>query len=112
MLPLGILVALMGLPTSALPIFGNAARPRDRMGATAQDISDRERGFTLTLPKGFNPDRKLLAASPDIIYAFVYGSQDDNNRNIVLLIEGMHGTIGQEKLNRKEMPPGFQGRLL
>lgn len=76
-----------------------------------QVISDKERGFTLTLPKGFT--RHLVPAheNPRIIHSFIRGNPNDNETDLFLMIERMGGTIGRERLTPAAMPPGFKGRL-
>ena len=76
-----------------------------------ETVVDDARGFTLTLPDGFEQNSELAGAAPDIIHAFVLGDPTDDELDIILFIEKMQGTIGRERLKPEDMPPGFQGRL-
>lgn len=79
---------------------------------TAQEeLVDRSLGFTLKLPPGFIANAELVQANPQIAHAFVYSDPENDERNIMLMIEKMRGTIGQERLETSMLPAGFQGRL-
>jgi hypothetical protein len=74
-------------------------------------VVDSARGFTLSLPDGFVPIPKPAGASPDIAQTFVLGDQTDNELDIILFVEEMNGTLGRERLQLKDLPTGFEGRL-
>lgn len=76
-----------------------------------ETLVDDARGFSLTLPDGLVPAPDLVGASPDIVHGFVLGDPTDDEVDIMLFIEEMHGTIGRERLKVEDLPPGFEGRV-
>src|SRR5690606_11539679 len=68
-------------------------------------------GFRFTPPAGFVPDAQLASAGPDTIHGFVLDEPNNDCLRILLLIEKMRGTIGRERIDKKQLPPGFAGRI-
>ena len=106
------LSAVLLLPAAAI----GADSPRSSNHQTASDaragsgapqrIVDIARGFSFTVPPGFQPSPELTASNPDIAYAFVLGDPTDDELDIILLIQPLHGTIGPGRLSREGIPPG------
>jgi hypothetical protein len=93
----------------ALTILAFAAICLQRI-ALAETIVDHDLGFQLTLPEGFHPIPGMQA-NDRLAHGFVLGDTTDDKPGLFLLIENMHGTLTNERLDPAKMPVGLKGRL-
>ena len=77
----------------------------------ADTITDPKLGFTLKLSSEFIPRPDLVGATPDIVHAFQFGEATEGEIAVLLFIEKLGGVIGRERLNKQDMPLGFNGEL-
>jgi hypothetical protein len=73
-------------------------------------VHDSVRGFTLTLPDGFQP-KPELASKLNMAHAFCLMEPGRADPQAILLIEPLGGVIGRERLTPADMPAGFHGSL-
>lgn len=88
-----------------LPVMASASESR------ADTVTDPKLGFTLKLTSEFMPCMDLFGATPNIVHAFQYGEATEGEMGVLLLIEKLGGVIGRKRLNKLDMPPGFDGDL-
>src|SRR5579871_7031232 len=70
--------------------------------AHAGPLHDAQRNFSLTIPEGFVRAPEIESAKPDILYA--YRRQADAGPGEIIIIQGMGGLLGRERM-------GAAGRL-
>lgn len=78
--------------------------------ARAEPLNDVNLKFSMTVPDGFVRDAELARAQPDFIHAFRKDEPEDVG--VIIIIERMRGTLGRERLDASNRPPGFVGRVL
>lgn len=79
-------------------------------GASAAELNDRELGFSMTVPKGFEK-QKTDPSDGIIVHTFVRDHPDEAKADSVVAIQKLNGVIGPEKLTQKDLPKDFAGKL-
>jgi hypothetical protein len=74
--------------------------------ALGAEMDDARLQFRLKLPRGFRPFPEGLQCSDDAVCSYVLGNPRDNQPDIALMIQRMHGVIGRGSIAKKIKTPG------
>lgn len=77
----------------------------------ADTVKNRNLGFSLKLSDKFIERPDVVESKPDIVHAFQFGEATEAEFPVLLIIEKLGGTLGRERLEEKQMPPGFTGKI-
>lgn len=95
-----VLVFVYALPLSTAHAIGG------------EIVTGPENRFTFVVPDGFVAAPELVPDAPDILFRFAKGDLTDDEPDLLLFIEKMHGWISQERLTQESLPPGSNVKLL